>query len=70
MMSEKNKTRHAHLSHACEKLLPIQMVWEVLGKERAKAITTYTKLKLYYIAIHETTHENLLPFLHDDIYAS
>ena len=31
-----------------EKLLPIQMVWEVLGKERAKAITNYTKLKLYY----------------------
>ena len=24
------------------------MVWEVLGKERAKAITIYTKLKLYY----------------------
>ena len=24
------------------------MVWEVVGKERAKAITTYTKLKLYY----------------------
>ena len=42
------------------------MVWEVLSKERAKAITNDTKLKL---AIHETTHENLLSFLHDDIYA-
>ena len=42
---------------------------KVLGKERAKAITTYTKLKLYDIAICETTHKNLLSFLHDDIHA-
>ena len=28
-----------------EKLLPIQMVWEVLGNERAKAITTYAKIE-------------------------
>ena len=29
-----------------DKLLPIEMVWEVIGKERAKASITYTKLKI------------------------
>ena len=49
-----------------DKLLAIEMVWEVIGKERAKANITYTKLKLYF-SYAESTHENMLSLLHDNI---
>ena len=36
------------------------MVWEVLSKERAKAITNYTKLKLYYSHTRSNTQKLVL----------
>ena len=41
------------------------MVWEVLGKEGQK-LSQITPNSSSTTAIHETTHENLLSFLHDD----
>ena len=42
----------------------MEMVWEVLGKERAKATCSIT----YTIeAMHENTQENLLSLLNDDL---